>query len=172
MPTSKTNFYNFFITQYLAFFLLCIFLFLTLSEVQFSSFCDHMGIILSHNIVLIYIHLWFFCATILGSKVGKTKHSRCLQNCTAGPVQQAQNCRKRSILIFVSCFRYFGFIFYCLWKLFIVVFTKVQQSCPRKSSSIRIKLKQWVLWVHCVAFASSEFLETLMLKVLHGCWFY
>lgn len=47
MPTSKANFYTFFITQYLAFFLLCSFLFLTLSEAQLSSFCDHMGIMFS-----------------------------------------------------------------------------------------------------------------------------
>lgn len=60
MPTSKTNFYTFFITQYLAFFIMYLLIFNF--EVQFSSFCDHMGIILSHNIVLIYIHLCFFCA--------------------------------------------------------------------------------------------------------------
>lgn len=83
MPTSKTNFYTFLVIQCWHFYY-----FPSYFWVKFSSFCSSHGNkpFLSHNIVLIYIHLWFFCATILTSRISKTKHSRCLQNC--GLVQQ------------------------------------------------------------------------------------
>lgn len=111
---------------------------------------------LSHNILLIYIHLWFFCATILASRVRKTnrsKHSKFPQNCRL--VQQAQICWKRSILGFVSCFRYWNIL-----VLSSIVFESCLLCCSQRFTRLSL-----VILVQSGSNRSNESVEVIVLHL-------